>query len=358
MVLEGLYNILGTNQYFGNTLGQYVLFFAAMALAVILGRALYWVFENIVKTFTEKSKTKIDDIIFNAIRKPIILVLVIIGFYAGSKFLTLTSGGAAFFANVTEFLVILNIGWFIIAFIDALIIYYVVPFTDKTNTDLDDHLIPVVRTSLKVVIFAVTLIVAFSNIGYDVGAFLAGLGIGGLAFALAAKDLLANLFGGITILADRPFKMGDIVEINGKKGTVAEIGMRTSKIKTFDNTFVIVPNSNITTDMVENISAGGERRYKVNLGLVYNTSPVKIEKAIEIAKKIVSKQEGVNADRTICFFESYGDFSLNVLLIYYIEDTSRIVDIRNTIHLEILKQFNKAKIEFAFPTQTIELKKK
>jgi MscS family membrane protein len=355
--IEYMTQIFGSNLYFGNTLGRYLLFFGTIGLAVLIGKALYWVFENIIRKFTEKTKTKIDDIIFDAIRKPMILVLVILGIYLGSLLLTLSESMQRFFSNTVEFLIILNVGWFIIGFLDSIIEHYLVPFAQQTETDLDDHLIPVLRTVLKVVIFCVTIIVALSNIGFNVGAFLAGLGIGGLALALASKDILANLFGGITILTDRPFKMGDLIDYKGRRGTILEIGMRTTKIRTIENTVMIIPNSNITVDMIENVTAGTERRFKFTIGIEYGSSAKDVEKAVEIVKDCVNKMPHVNTEKTLVAFESFNAYSLDITCIYFMKEMTDFFTNRGTMNLELKKRFEKAKISMAFPTQTIEIKK-
>jgi MscS family membrane protein len=355
--IEWITQLLGSNLYFGNTLGRYLLFFGSIGLAIIVGKAVYWISENIIRKFTEKTATKIDDIIFDAIRKPIVLVLVIIGIFLGSKLLTLSPSMAIFFKNTVEFLVILNVGWFIISFLDSIIEHYLVPFTQQTETDLDDHLIPVIRTVLKVVIFCVTIIVALANIGFNVGAFLAGLGIGGLALALASKDILANLFGGITILADRPFKMGDLIDYKGRRGTILEIGMRTTKIKTIENTVMIIPNSNITVDMIENVTAGVERRFKFTIGIEYGSSTKDVQKGVEIIKDVVNNTPNVNTEKTLVAFESFNAYSLDITCIYFITDMKDFFVNRGEMNLEIKKRFEKAKINMAFPTQTIEIKK-
>jgi MscS family membrane protein len=355
--IEYITQIFGSNLYFGNTLGRYLLFFGTIGLAVLIGKAVYWISENIIRKFTEKTKTKIDDIIFDAIRKPIILVLVIIGIYLGSLLLTLSENMQRFFSNTVEFLIILNVGWFIISFLDSIIEHYLVPFTQQTETDLDDHLIPVLRTVLKVIIFCVTIIVALANIGFNVGAFLAGLGIGGLALALASKDILANLFGGVTILADRPFKMGDLIEYKGRRGTILEIGMRTTKVRTIENTIMIIPNSNITIDMIENVTAGEERRQKFTIGIEYKSSTKDVEKAIEIVKEVVNTVPNVNTEKTIVAFDSFNSYSLDITCIYFVTDMKDFLVNKSAMNIEIKKRFEKAKISMAFPTQTLEIKK-
>ena len=356
--IDWLYNLFVLQEFFGNTLSQYFYFFGIIAFALLVGKTLYWVFENVVRKFTQKTETLLDDILLDSVRKPVILVIVIIGFFLGSKTLTLSPSMAIFFGNVVEFLVILNAGWFLISFVDSMIQHYVMPFAQKTETELDDHLVPVIRTLLKVILFAITLVVGFSNIGFDVGAFLAGLGIGGLAFAFAAKDLIANLFGGITILADKPFKIGDMVEVKGKRGTVLEIGMRTTKIRTIDNTVIIIPNSNITVDLVENVTAGGERRFKFTIGVTYDTPAKKLAQAMDIIKKAINSMPGANTERTLVFFDQFNSHSLDITAIYFMKSMDGFLVQKTELNMTIKKAFEKAKISMAFPTQTLEIVKK
>jgi len=174
---------------------------------------------------------------------------------------------------------------------------------------------------------------------------------------MAAKDTVANIFGGIMIFLDKPFKIRDRINIEGIDGTVQEIGLRSTRIKTLAGTLVTIPNSKFTENPVENITREPARKIVLNLGLTYDTNEKEIEKGLEILKSIAKKHERNIKDNYLVSFNSFSDISLGILFIYYIKKSSNILDTQTAINLDILKEFNKAKLSMAFPTQTIELKK-
>jgi len=184
-------------------------------------------------------------------------------------------------------------------------------------------------------------------------ALIAGLGIGGLALAMAAKDTVANVFGGFTIFTDRPFVMGDRIVISGFDGTVSEIGIRSTRLKTLAGREVSIPNSRFADSPVENISREPNRKMSLSLGLTYDTPPDRIQRAMDILVEIVEAQGEATEEKVIVGFNSFGDFALGVMVIYYITKGADIMGVQTSVNMAILERFNAEKLEFAFPTQTI-----
>jgi len=241
----------------------------------------------------------------------------------------------------------------VVRLVDALIVEYLTPLVKKTDADLDDQLLPIVRKSLKAVIWTVAIVVGLNNAGYDVGALIAGLGLGGLAFAMAAKDSVSNLFGGITVFTDKPFKMNERIQIDGYDGTIVDIGLRSTKLKTLAGRIVTIPNHKFTDSYIENVTSEPSRKMSVTLGLTYDTKPEDIQKATDILKEINQKCE-YTEDNCVAYFESFGDFSLNVSFTYYVKSETDYWFLGpNEMNMKILERFNEEGIEFAFPTQTI-----
>ena len=170
--------------------------------------------------------------------------------------------------------------------------------------------------------------------------------------AMAAKDFVANIFGGVTVFVDKPFQVGDRIVVNGIDGTVQEIGMRSSRLITLQGRLVTIPNNSFTNSPVENITAEPSRKVSITLGLTYDTSPEKVQLAVAILKEIVGNHSDTENDFTV-WFSSFGDFSLNVSCIYYINKTGHWADTPGEINLHILEKLNAEKLDFAFPTQTI-----
>lgn len=339
-------------EFYHNTVGDWGVSFLIILGAVIAGKIIYWVFGNIVKKITSKTKTKIDDIIVDMIEEPVVLALTIVGLWYGLHRLEFSDGWYEWMGKVYHILITINITWLVARLIDAIIEEYIVPLTEKTESDLDDQIIPIVRKGLRSSIWILGVIVALNNAGYDVTALIAGLGIGGLALAMAAKDSVSNIFGGLMIFTDKPFKIGDRIKVGGFDGTISEIGIRTSRMKTLEGRLVTIPNSQFTGNMVENVSAEPTRKVILNLGLTYDMTADQMEKGINLLKEISAANNDIE-DNILVSFNAFGDFSLGILFIYYIKKDSDILDTQTAMNLEILRKFGENGLDMAFPTQTI-----
>jgi MscS family membrane protein len=346
-------------EYFNNTIVDYLIFFSIVGLGFILAKVIYWVIQNIIKKFTEKTVTRLDDILVEVLETPIVVYIVLLATEIGWNFLSFADHPKIdlYFGHFAYMIFVLNTAWLISRLINAILDNYIKPFAEKTETDLDDHLLPILSKVVNIITFLIGIIMILHHFGQEIGPMLAGLGIGGLAFALAAKDLLSNLFGSITIILDKPFKVGQRIKINSYDGFVKEINLRTTKIQTLEGTMIYVPNSNFTDRTLENVTEEWARRVKMDIGLVYDTDVKKMKKAKEIINKILNEQEGIDKEKKMVYFTDFGAYSKNILLIYWITDSNNIFPIRDNVNFRIMDEFAKAKIEMAFPTQTIEIKK-
>ena len=345
--------------YFDNTLLQYLIFLGCIAASVIVGKILYWIVQKFVKKFTQKSKNKFDDIVVDMSEKPAIFYVILLGISIGRSFLRFPNYPKipVYYDHLMYMAVVLITAWFIARFIRALIETYIRPLTAKTATDLDDHLVPILSKLVSITAFVIAGIMILQHFGQEIGPLLAGLGIGGLAFALAAKDLLSNLFGSITIIFDKPFKIGKRIKIGDKDGFVEEINLRTTKLKTLEGRRLYVPNSKFTDDIVENVSQEWARKVKVEIGMTYDTNAAKMKKAKEIIKKVLIGHKKVNSEKVCVYFNEFGPYSKNILVIYWITDKDDVFQVKDDVNIKIMQEFDKAKLEMAFPTQTVEVKK-
>jgi len=246
----------------------------------------------------------------------------------------------------------INFTWLIARTVDTLIREYLTPLVTGSENQLDDQLLPLARKGIRTIIWTLGIVLALNNAGYNVGALLAGLGIGGIALAMAAKDTVANMFGGLTIFVDKPFTIKDRIKIGGYDGIVEEIGIRSSRIRTLQGRLVTIPNHKFTDSFVENVTSEPSRKVSMNIGLTYDTPPEKMERAIQILKKIQESDPGLE-DKIWLVFDSFGDFSLGINFVYYISPGQDKTEVQTRINLNILKRFNDEGLEFAFPTQTI-----
>ena len=227
----------------------------------------------------------------------------------------------------------------------------------RTETKFDDLLVPFVGKSLKIFIFAFGLVFVADNLGTDVKTLLAGLGIGGLAVALAAKDMLSNLFGSLTVLVERPFHVGDWIKTGDVEGTVEEVGFRSTRIRTFYNSLITLPNSNLINSAVDNLGARRYRRWKTLLAVTYGTPPERIEAFCEGIRELILRHPYTRKDYYHVYFNEFGSASLDVLLYVFFETPDWATELRerHRFGLDVVRLAHRLGVEFAFPTQTIHL---
>lgn len=228
----------------------------------------------------------------------------------------------------------------------------------ETDSKLDDQLVPLVRKSVKVFVAAIGLIFVLQNMNVDVASLLAGASLGGLAFTLAAKDTVANLFGSLSIFADKPFQIGDWVVIGGgAEGVVEEVGMRTTRVRTFYDSLVTVPNAKIADSVIDNYGARRHRRVSTTLGLQYDTTPEQMQAFCEGVRAILRANPSVVKSRYEVVMSGFGAHSLDVMLYFFLEVSSWSEELiqRHNVFLEILRLARELSVEFAFPTQTLHV---
>ena len=338
--------------YYGNTVTEWATSLGIIVAALVVGKVAYWLFSTVGRTLTSKTKTDVDDIILDMIEEPIVFAVTVVGVWFGLDRLHLSETAQSLMGNAVQALVVLAVTWMIARLLEAVFTHYLEPLVEASENTLDDQILPIARRGAKFIVWSLGIIVALNNAGYDVGAVLAGLGIGGLALAMAARDTVANVFGGFTIFTDRPFTIKDRIRISDFDGTVEEIGIRSTRVRTLAGTVVTIPNSQFSESAVENVTAEPSRKVVSTLGLTYDTKPEGMEQAIEILKEIAGNNERLE-DNVLAAFTGFGDFSMNILFIYYIKKGEDILQSQTEVNMAVLRRFSEAGLEFAFPTQTI-----
>ena len=339
--------------FYQNTIQEWFYSLLFLLGGVILSKIIYWLFKSVFKKITAKTKTKLDDVILDVVEKPVIYIIIVTGAWLGFERLTFTPSIDLFFKHSFTFVLIFTVTWLVIRAVDAVFVELIIPFTEKTENTFDDQIVPIIRKGIKALLWAMGIIIGLDNAGFDIMALIAGLGIGGLALALAAQDTVKNIFGGIMIFLDKPFKLGDRIIISGHDGFVTEVGIRSTRIKTLMGRIITVPNASFSESSIENISIEPARKVVINLGLTYETSPDKMELAMKILGDIVDQNQDTLTEDRIISFNNWGDFNLGIIFIYYIRKEADILAAQSKINLEILKQFNGNGLDFAYPTQMI-----
>ncbi len=338
--------------YYGNTVISWATSLGIILLSVMFGKVIYWVFSKVVRAFTSKTETKLDDIIVDMIEEPVVFAIIASGIWFALTILVLPEMASSAISHSYSLLLSLLIGWMAARLFDAIYLEYLVPWSNKTDNDLDDQLMPILRKGVKMIIWVLAVVIGLNNAGYDVGALIAGLGIGGLALAMAAKDTVSNVFGGFTIFTDKPFRLGDRINVAGFDGTVDEIGVRSTRLKTLAGRMVTIPNAQFSDAPVENISAEPSRKITLNLGMTYDTKPEKMQEAMDTLKAIGDANTNTE-EKTVIAFNGFGDFAMNIMFVYYIRKGADIAGTQTEINMAVLSQFNDKGLEFAFPTQTL-----
>ncbi len=228
----------------------------------------------------------------------------------------------------------------------------------KDKDSADATVLGLVKFVSKTALWSVVVLVALGTLGVDITALVAGLGVVGIAVALAVQNILGDLFASLTIVLDKPFIVGDFIIVGDSMGTVERVGLKTTRIRSLSGEQLIMPNSDLLQSRIRNYKRMQERRVPFSIRVVYETTGDKLKRIPGILKEVIESQEMTRFDRA--HFKDYGNFSLNFEIVYWVlsPEKSRSMDIQQAINLSILERFQKEGIEFAYPTQTIRLNSK
>ena len=339
-------------EFYGNSILNWAIAVGILILSFVVVKMLYWIFSNVIRRLTSKTKTNLDDVLIDKLEKPLTYLVLILGYWISIHYLVFKEEVELVLENAAYFLLVIDVTAILSRIVDALITEIIMPISEKSDSNFDNQLIPVIQKGVRSIIWILGIIIGLDNIGFDITAMIAGLGIGGLALALAAQDSVKNIFAGIMIFLDKPFRIKDRIQVDGFDGIVEEVGLRSTRLRTLEGRIVTIPNSRFTDNSVTNVTSQPTLKVKLNLGLTYDTDEVQMQKAIDILEDIVKNQEAITDDYA-AGFNGFGDFSLNILFIYYVKPDSHWLDTQTLVNKEILRRFNKEGLEFAFPTQTI-----
>ena len=341
---------------FGNELWRYVTFILLLILAWATSKIANYIINCRVAKLVEKTKWQFDDVLIKSIKLPIPMFILATFLHFGSNFIVW--GSHTFFEKVLRLLFIIPLVYFLIRFSTEFTKKYF-KGTKKyrtLNAAAVDILISIIRTLL----IAIGVLVIMSNLGYDITTLLASLGIGGLVFALAAQDLLKNFFAGIALIFDKTFGKGEKVKFQGRSGIIEEIKLRSTKLRTYDGTLLTIPNAMLSNNIVENVSKIPKVKVSMTIGVTYDTSIAKLKKAKEIIKESIKNEKHADDKSARVYFDNFGAYSLDIKVIYYsldltMSDWPKRVYMKERINFEIKEEFEKAGINMAFPTQTLDI---
>lgn len=336
--------------YYNNTVQDYLI-----ALGVVLGGLLVIAFfkKSILsrlKIWTARTETDIDNFAVNALEKFGLPALNFVILYIGINYLVLSEKTE----QIIRIAVAVVVTYFVLRLISSTASQGLQTYV-RSQEEGEEKVKQLggIMLILNIIIWIIGLTFLFDNLGYPVGTIIAGLGIGGIAIALAAQNILGDLFNYFVIFFDRPFEIGDAITLDDKSGTVEYIGIKTTRLKALSGEQLILSNSDLTKSRVHNFKRMERRRIEFNIGITYETPLEQVKEVPTIIKSIIQSIEGITLDRT--HFMSYGDFSLIFQTVYFVEnsDYNLYMDIRQNINLKLFEEFEKRKIQFAYPTQSI-----
>lgn len=343
-------------QWLGNALWKYLASLLYIFLAFYVSKLVDYLTRVWLKRWADKTETKFDDLLLELLRGPVKVVCFVILLHVGLSVFEWPSAVEDFLSKGLIIIVAASVTYMLMKFVDLAVGYWRQRAAGDQEKVLDDQLLPIVRKTLKVFVVVVATLVTLDNIGVNITAALASLGIGGLAVALAAQDTLANVFGAVAIFLDKPFRVGDRVQFDQVDGMVETIGLRSTRIRNLDGHLITVPNKTLGNASITNVTRRPNIRTLMNISVTYSTPAAKVQRAVDILNEIY-KAHPMTQDVWISF-NKFADASLNIFVIHWWGGTvyKDYLDGMQQLNLTIKERFDAERIEFAFPTQTLYVK--
>lgn len=343
----------------GISLLRFISAFAVIFVTLILKRVIAHIFTKVIFKAAQKTSGQMDNVLSKNLNKPAEFLVLVIGFYLAVEILQLPQQPTDLnhlARNAIQILLTFNLAWFCYNMV-SLLEHWMGHWAGKTESTLDDHLVPFIRKTLRVFIVILAILMLVQKLGYPISGLLTSLGIGGLAVALAAKDSLSNIFGSIMILLDRPFTIGDWIKAGDMEGTVEEIGFRSTRIRTFAKTLITVPNSVLMNLSIDNFSQMPKRRIKLNIGVTYDTKPAQLRQAVSDIKRVLREHPAIHQEFSLVNFTDFGASSLDIMVYCFTTSTvwGEYLDAREDICLKIMETLENIGLEIAYPSQTLYL---
>ncbi|MGH7957588.1 MAG: mechanosensitive ion channel family protein [Opitutaceae bacterium] len=339
----------------GNTATHYIISVSLLIAGLLTRRIVSGVLFGLSRRIAARTQTILDDKLFAALEPPVGAIVMLVGIFAALKVLKLSPTADAMVAYSSTVAFSIAIFWFLVRALSTVL--------DHAHAlALAQHkgiaaFMPWIKKTIIAVFMVLGVLMVIQSLGYNVRAILAGLGLGGLAFALAAQDTLANVFGSIVIAIDQPFRIGEFVQIGPNSGAVEDIGLRSTKLRRADKALIIVPNKTVAAEAVVNLARFTRRRAEQVIALTYGTKPDQMEGIVQEIRGLIVAQPEVDENSVMVFFRDLNASSLDIWIVYETPDPDfqKHMTVRQRINLAIMRAVERRGLAFAFPTQTIEL---
>ncbi|MGM8215401.1 mechanosensitive ion channel family protein [Bacillaceae bacterium W0354] len=334
-----------------------------LGLSILIFLLFLWfrkIFANyiykLVLKLVKKTPSEILQQLFVAFEQPLRWLFVILGIYVAMGPFPYFEQDNPSFIQLIRISIIILIAWGFnnLASNSAMLFKRL---NENTRITIDDILIPFISRAVQFIVLAISFIIVIEELGYNISGFIAGLGLGGLAFALAAQDALKNLFGGVVIITEKPFGLGDWIKTPSVEGTVEDISFRSTKVRTFAQALVIVPNSTLSNEAIMNWSEMGKRRINFNLGVEYKTPRYKLQRVVERIEEMLRNHEEVHPETIFVTFDEYSHNSLDIFLYFFTKTTvwEKYLKAKQDINFKIMDILEEEDVSVAFPTRTVHI---
>src|SRR5680860_99711 len=346
---QQLNQTLGT--YTGISVASYLVAVLILISFFIIAQIVNFIFKKVFLFFTSKTKNSFDDDLITALNMPIFYSVVLFGAFQAFNYIGILSIFSDDFSKIIKSLAIMIWMYAIANIVNVIITDLGFKFAARTKSTLDDELMPLFKKLSGIVIYFAGIMILLKIWNVDITPLLASAGIAGFVIAFAAQDTISHLFGGVSIYFDKPFRVGDRIKIeDGDIGDVIEIGIRTTRIKTFDETVIIIPNNKIANSKIINYNQPGSKiKEKLKVRVAYGADVKKVKKILlDIAESI---EEVEKKPSPSVYFSELGDYSLEFLVVAWVDSPRKKFTVRTKLNEEIYKQFKKHKIEIPFPAQ-------
>jgi len=340
---------------FNNTILEYLQAFFFTAAVYIFVKIFDRFFLNRITGLIKKYSQSLAEFLEDIILKRLYMLLYFLTFYLiFTQFETI-----ALLDKIIQIILIIFTVIYSVLIIQDLLSYLIKKYWDKKeSSDEQQKLMSISLIGLRIIIWSIALLFVLDNLNIEITGLITGLGIGGIAVAFAAQNILNDLFNYFTIFFDKPFDIGDFVIVGDYKGNIEHIGVKTTRIRSLSGEQLIISNTDLVNSRVNNYKRMEKRRINFNFGLTYDTPLEKLKKVPEIIEEIITSQQGAEFDRA--HFSNYADYSLLFEVVYYVTDSDYKVymDIQQKINFILHEKLDQLGVEFAYPTQTIYLNEK
>lgn len=340
----------------GIPLWQYPASLIYILLAFVLAKCIDFGTRIYVKQWAERTKTKFDDLMLTLLRGPLNLISFVILLHIGLQVFNWPQWFEEILRKGLKIAVACSLTYMAIELVDLSMGYWKKRTAHETDKSFDEQIFPIITKALKLCVIVVAILVTTQNLGLNISSVIASLSIGGLALGLAAQDTLANLFGAVAVLIDKPFRIGDRIRIDSVDGTVEAIGMRSTRIRNLDGHFITIPNKTMGSAIITNVTLRPNIKTEVNIGITYDTPTEKVKRALLILEEIYKNHP--MTFEVLISFNKFNDSSLNILVVHWWNSTDykAYLSGMQELNLMVKTRFDEERIGFAFPTQTLYVK--